>query len=82
MQNRHGVIRYAQKGPLCPEGSQPQLQVPNLYEKLREQGDSKEKAAHISNAAPNRGRFSVGKPGGLLPPYEDWIVKDLMNRAK
>ena len=61
---------------------QPQLQDPNLYEKLREQGDSKEKAARISNAAANRGRSSVGKSGGQSPPYEDWIVKDLMNRAK
>jgi hypothetical protein len=35
-----------------------------LHRELRRQGDSKEKAARISNAAAARGRSSVGKPGG------------------
>lgn len=62
--------------------SQPQLQDQDLYEKLREKDESKEKAARISNAAANRGRSSVGKSGGQSPPHEDWTVKDLKNRAK
>ncbi|MCJ0905902.1 Rho termination factor [Rhodococcus sp. ARC_M6] len=64
------------------KSSPPQLQDQDLYSKLREKGDSKEKAARISNAAANRGRSSVGKSGGQSPPYEDWTVKDLKNRAK
>ncbi|WP_092808353.1 DUF7218 family protein [Rhodococcus globerulus] len=64
------------------KSSQPQLQDQDLYAKLREKGDSKEKAARISNAAANRGRSGVGKSGGQSPPYEDWTVKDLKSRAK
>lgn len=43
--------------------SQPQLKDQDMYEELREKGDSKEKAARISNAAANRGRTNVGKVG-------------------
>ena len=53
-----------------------------LYRDLRNQGDSKEKAARISNAAPARGRSSVGKSGGKSGSYEDWTVPQLKKRAK
>jgi hypothetical protein len=49
---------------------------------LRKQGDSKEKAARISNAAAARGRSSVGKSGGKSGSYEDWTVPELKKRAK
>jgi hypothetical protein len=52
-----------------------------MYEKLRDSGDSKEKAARIANAAANSSRKSVGKRGGSSPSYEDWTVTDLRKRA-
>lgn len=64
------------------KGSQPQLKDQGLYEELRGEGQSKEKAARISNAAANRGRSSVGKSGGKSPAYEDWTVDELKKRAK
>jgi hypothetical protein len=53
-----------------------------LYEDLRKQGNSKEKAARISNAAAAKGRSSVGKKGGESGSYEDWTVSELKKRAK
>jgi len=53
-----------------------------LYRDLRKQGDSKEKAARISNAAAARGRSSVGKSGGESGSYDDWTVPQLKKRAK
>ncbi|HME77169.1 MAG TPA: Rho termination factor [Mycobacterium sp.] len=53
-----------------------------LYQELRKQGDSKEKAARISNAAAARGRSSVGRSGGKSGAYQDWTVQELKNRAK
>ncbi|QNG17572.1 Rho termination factor [Rhodococcus triatomae] len=61
---------------------QPQLKDQDLYEKLREEGNSKEKAARISNAAADRGRSDVGKSGGRSGSYEDWTVDELRERAK
>jgi hypothetical protein len=52
-----------------------------LYEKVRDQGGSKEKAARIANAAANTSREAVGKKGGKSPAYEDWTVADLRKRA-
>ncbi|WP_092804807.1 DUF7218 family protein [Rhodococcus globerulus] len=62
--------------------SQPQLKDQDPYEKLREKGDSKEKAARISNAAANRGRSNVAKTGGRSASYEEWTVDELKTRAK
>ncbi|CCQ15899.1 putative uncharacterized protein [Rhodococcus sp. AW25M09] len=61
---------------------QPQLKDPDLYDKLREEGNSKEKSARISNAAANKGREQVGKKGGESGSYEDWTVDELTDRAK
>lgn len=58
------------------------LKDPELYEKLRDEGDSKEKAARISNAAAARGRSAVGRKGGESGDYEDWTVSELRERAK
>jgi hypothetical protein len=58
------------------------LKDPELYEKLRDEGDSKEKAARISNAAAARGRSAVGRKGGKSGDYDDWSVPDLRKRAK
>ena len=60
----------------------PSIKDEELYEELRKQGDSKQKAARISNAAAARGRSSVGKKGGRSGSYESWTVPDLRKRAK
>ncbi len=48
------------------------------YEKLREQGESKEKAARIANT----NRSEAGKRGGESSQYEDWSKEDLQERAR
>ncbi|MDP9409969.1 MAG: Rho termination factor N-terminal domain-containing protein [Actinomycetota bacterium] len=48
------------------------------YERLREKGESKEKAARIANT----GRSTAGKRGGESPSYEDWSKEDLQERAE
>ncbi|WP_203136664.1 DUF7218 family protein [Microbacterium sp. JZ31] len=53
-----------------------------LYEKLRDEGNSKEKAARISNAAARDGRDEVGERGGNAENYEDRTVDELKKRAK
>ena len=58
------------------------LKDPELYEELRDDGASKEKAARISNAAAKRGRGSVGRKGGKSGDYEDWTVDQLKKKAK
>lgn len=58
------------------------LKDPELYEELRDDGASKEKAARISNAAARDGRSTVGRRGGKHGDYEDWTVDELRERAK
>lgn len=58
------------------------LKDPEMYEELRDDGASKEKAARISNAAARDGRKSVGKRGGNAEDYEDRTVDELRSRAK
>ncbi|CAH0168753.1 DUF7218 family protein [Microbacterium foliorum] len=58
------------------------LKDPELYEELRDDGASKEKAARISNAAARDGRSTVGRRGGEHGDYEDWTVSELRARAK
>ncbi|BAH48709.1 DUF7218 family protein [Rhodococcus opacus] len=67
---------------MATKDSQPQLKDQEMYEELREMGDSKEKAARISNAAAARGRKNVGKSGGKSQSYDDWTVDELEKRAK
>lgn len=58
------------------------LKNPELYEKLREQGDSKQKAARISNAAAARGASQIAQKGGQSRSNEEWTVPELKRRAK
>lgn len=58
------------------------LKNPDMYEELRTRGDSKEKAARISNAAARDGRSAVGRRGGESGSYDDWTVPQLRRRAK
>ncbi|MET0854402.1 MAG: Rho termination factor N-terminal domain-containing protein [Microterricola sp.] len=63
-------------------GKNPSLKDPELYEELRRDGASKEKAARISNAAAKEGRATIGRRGGQSGDYEDWTVPALRKRAK
>jgi hypothetical protein len=65
-----------------PRGKNSRLKDPELYEKLRDQGDSKQKAARISNAAGTSSRSKVGKKGGESGSYDGWTVPELKKRAK
>jgi hypothetical protein len=58
------------------------LKDPELYEELRDEGNSKHKAARISNAAAARGRSAVGRKGGKSGDYDDWTVAELRKKAK
>lgn len=60
----------------------PSVKDGELYEKLREEGNSKSKAAAIANAAANEGRSKVGKRGGESGSYEDWTKGELYERAQ
>lgn len=60
----------------------PSIKNEKMYEELREDGASKEKAARISNAAAAEGKSNVGKKGGKAGSYEDWTVDELKKRAK
>jgi hypothetical protein len=59
----------------------PSVKDPELYESLRDDGASKEKAARIANAADNTSRTQVGKKGGRSGSYDDWTVEELRKRA-
>ena len=59
----------------------PSVKDDELYEKLRDDGNSKEKSARIANAAANQGRSKVSERGGESPSYDDWSVDDLHSRA-
>jgi len=64
------------------KGPGPSVKDPHLYEELRDDGASKEKAARIANAAANTSRSSVGRKGGKSGDYEDWTVEDLRRRVR
>lgn len=59
----------------------PSVKDGELYESLREDGASEEKAARIANAAANSSREEVGEKGGESGDYEDWTVDELHERA-
>jgi hypothetical protein len=60
----------------------PSVKDDELYERLRDEGNSKQKSARIANAAANTSRKSVGKKGGRSPAYEDWTKEELVRRAR
>lgn len=60
----------------------PHIKDEELYEKLRDEGNSKEKAARIANAAARDGRSEVGERGGDAERYEDRTVDELRDRAE
>ena len=62
----------------------PRAQIKNehTYQKLREEGASKEKSARIANAAAAGSRKQVAAKGGRRPSYHDWPKADLVKRAR
>lgn len=63
------------------KGPGPSVKDPGLYEELRDDGASKEKAARIANAAANTSRSAVGRKGGKAGDYDDWTKERLLKRA-
>lgn len=59
-------------------GDRPTVKDEKQYEKLREKGESKEKAARIANTD----RKKAGKRGGSSKSYDEWSKDDLYERAK
>ena len=59
----------------------PSVKDKELYEKLRDEGSSKEKSARIANAAAGSSRKKVGRKGGKAGDYDDWTVEHLRKRA-
>lgn len=55
----------------------PTIKDNKQYEALRQQGESKEKAARIANTS----RSAAAKRGGKSPKYEDWKKSELADRA-
>lgn len=60
----------------------PSVKDPELYEALRDDGASKEKAARIANAAARTSRSAVGKKGGEAEDYPDRTKAELLVRAR
>ncbi|ASN39401.1 Rho termination factor [Arthrobacter sp. 7749] len=65
-----------------PKQDNQQIKDEELYEKLREEGKSKQKSARIANAAARDGRKKVAQRGGESGDYEDWTVPQLRTRAR
>ena len=63
-------------------GPGPSVKDPEMYEALRDEGASKEKAARISNAAAATSRSEVGRKGGNAKDYEDRTKDELLQRAR
>ena len=56
----------------------PNIKDDEQYERLRDEGASKEKAARIANT----GRQTAGARGGKSPKYEEQSKEDLEERAR
>lgn len=63
----------------------PSIKNPDVYEALREQGASAEKAARISNAQAKygtKGKDAPSAKGGRSPAYEEWRRDELYDKAR
>ncbi len=59
-----------------------QIKDEKTYQKLRDEGESKEKSARIANAAAASSRSTVGRKGGRSGSYDDWSKQGLVQRAR
>jgi hypothetical protein len=55
----------------------PSIKNEKLYQDLRKQGDSKQKAARIAKASAARVKSSASRKGGKSSSYADWTVPQL-----
>jgi hypothetical protein len=60
------------------KGPGPSVKDKKQYEKLRDKGMSKEKAARIANSPKKK----TGKKGGKQPKYEEWTKNELYDKAQ
>ncbi len=60
----------------------PSVKNPEMYEALRDEGNSKEKSARIANAAAKTSRTAVGRKGATSKDYDERSRSELMSRAK
>ena len=60
----------------------PSVKDDEVYEAIRDEGGSKEKAARIANASANSSPENVARKGGQAGSYDDWKVEDLRLRAR
>jgi hypothetical protein len=84
----HGSIKPVQSGIMprveqegCAMGTDdhgPSIKDDEQYEALRDEGMSKEAAARIATTD----RSEAGERGGSSPPYEEWTVDELRERAQ
>ena len=58
------------------------IKDPEVYEALRREGASEEKAARIANASARDSRDEVAERGGEAGSYEDWTKDELAKRAR
>jgi hypothetical protein len=59
----------------------PSVKDKEMYEALRDDGASKEKAARIANSAARSSRQAVGHKGGTAKDYDERTKAELMRRA-
>jgi hypothetical protein len=59
----------------------PSVKDKQVYEALRDEGNSKEKSARIANASAGSSRRKVAAEGGSSGSYDDWTVTQLRKRA-
>jgi hypothetical protein len=74
-------IDRRQEDAMASDKNRPSIKDDDVYEALRDQGSSKEKAARIANAQANEDQ-APSRKGGRASPYEDWTKEELYERAQ
>jgi hypothetical protein len=59
-----------------------QIKDEKMYQKLRDEGEGKNKSARIANAAAASSRSKVARKAGKSGSYDDWTKQDLIHRAR
>ena len=59
-----------------------QIKDEKMYQKLRDEGESKNKSARIANAGAASSRRKVARKGGKSGSFDDWAKQDLIQRAR
>ena len=59
-----------------------QIKDEKTYQKLRGEGESKEKSARIANAVADSSARQIGRKGGNSGSYDGWTKQELIQRAR